>query len=305
MNGNWMGAIVLSRGSSSPGDSIRGVQFSTNSVLSSGAYSDIQLFNTGATGLLGNQFVLSGAPSKYLVEVQNPSVQMDWGRNFFREDGTAQPWATAITNDTWSIPNNRYGVAGGYQANAGGLSSVALGYQPAATGQGSLVTGNNGGDGGKRMFAYGGATFSHGGGHQMGWNIMSASSTSTTPVRLTTDRNSAGAANAFNLLFDNQTITLKNCVAIAQARGAANRAVWDLPDILLKRDTGAASVAIMTGTGVLVSGTQTITASTSGFSALGLSVTADATNGGLNVTGTGLAATNTDWSMTCESREID
>lgn len=307
MNYNWTGGVVLNRFTLAPPDSISGVQFTQNSVLAYGVFSDMLLMNTGYTYIGGNQFMFTGGVSKYLIETLAPSGQMNWAVNGFRQDGGAQPWGTAITNDPTlsGVPANRWAVSLGFKPSAGGHGSVAAGYQPSASGQGSFVGGVNGHDKTRIGSFFGSTAFSVGGDNQ---DIVilpiSQVSTNATPVRLSSDKLAAGSANVMNLPFTYQTMLLQGCAAVAQVRSTAERAVWMTLPIGLTRDANNASTALIVGAPFMVTGVQTPSYATAGLVTAALSITVDTTNGGLNVTGTGVAATTVDWHFSCRGIEV-
>jgi len=306
-NANYMGAIMLSRFGTGMADSITNMQFSTNSRLRSGAYSDIILNNTGATYIAGNNFILNGSPVKYLVEVASMTVPLAWGANGFRQDGGAQPWTIAIVNDAANsgIPANRFSVSQGYRNSASGFASIALGDQNFASGLGSLVAGFHAHDRTRQGFFYSNGSFKQAGDGQSYISSLAAVTTDATPRRMTTQpyNQAAGASTVFNIPYTYETVLL-SCTATAQKYGSADRAVWLLPPIGITRDANNASTALLSGTGLLIAGAQTPAATTPGMAGILLYISADTTNGGLNATAIGLAGKEIHWLLSCRGSEV-
>ena len=95
INGNWMGGFsIASLGYYAP-NAITNVELGANSNIKAGAYSDILLMNTGATAIVGNQFVLQGMPAKFLVEAMEPTDGIVWSANAYTTHERATPFAAA------------------------------------------------------------------------------------------------------------------------------------------------------------------------------------------------------------------
>lgn len=93
INGNWIGGIsIASIGYYAP-NAIANVQLGSNSLSRAGTYADITLMNTGATSIVGNQFVLQGSPSKALVEAIAPTDSITWAANAYTTHDNARPFA--------------------------------------------------------------------------------------------------------------------------------------------------------------------------------------------------------------------
>lgn len=98
INGNWIGGLsIASLGYYAP-NAVTNAQLASNSAIKAGAYSDILLMNTGATAILGNQFVLQGGPSKYLVEAIAPTDSITYAGNAFATHDGARPFALGQVN---------------------------------------------------------------------------------------------------------------------------------------------------------------------------------------------------------------
>jgi hypothetical protein len=169
------------------------------------------------------------------------------------------------------VASGNRAVALGARNTSTGVRAVAIGYGNTAAGQGSVVLGQNATDNG----TMGSVVFSAGYlGQSAGFQLGGASGAGT-PVRLTADGSSAGAANVVNLPA-NQTL---GGVLTVTARNIANGdvALWTVTT-LYKNSAGTLSV-ISPGTAAIApaAADTTLTAAT-------LTVTADNTDSGLNVT---------------------
>lgn len=108
INGNWMGGFsIASLGNFAP-NAIQNVQLASNSAIRGGAYSDILLMDTGATSIVGNEFVLQGVPSRNLVEAISPTDSITWFGNAYTTNERARPYAEApLGNVKANSPDRR------------------------------------------------------------------------------------------------------------------------------------------------------------------------------------------------------
>lgn len=113
-----------------------------------------------------------------------------------------------------------------------------------------------------------------------------------TPTVLLTDRLNGTMANSQLILQDEQAITFTGRV-IAKKVGATDIASWKIEGALV-RGTGAATT-------VLLAPLVSVISNTPGWT---LALSADTTNGGLTVTFTGQAATNTRFCCSIDTAEI-
>jgi hypothetical protein len=169
------------------------------------------------------------------------------------------------------VASGNRAVALGAHNTSSGTRSVAIGYGNKASGQGSVVLGQNATDNG----TMGSVIFSAGYLGQLAEFQLGGISGSGTAVRLTADGNAAGTANVINLpvnqgLGGTLTVTARNVAT-------GDMAMWAV-STLCKNPTGTVSV--------LSPGTTAIgpTVADSTLSGATLTVTADPTNAGLNVT---------------------
>jgi hypothetical protein len=126
------------------------------------------------------------------------------------------------------------------------------------------------------------------GSQQSAKQILGGSTNGTTPVRLTADGQSASAVNTVNI--PNNTAYAVRIVVIGRHTTAQDVAVWRLDPIIVSCGGSAASVTVVGG-GTAIAPT-TSTGTVTGWS---ISVTADTTNGGLDVTATGASGYTIDW----------
>jgi hypothetical protein len=129
----------------------------------------------------------------------------------------------------------------------------------------------------------GAGRFSVTGDAQSGTQMLRASATSTTAVRLTSNNSTADGANCVNIP-DNTAYSLRISLIVRSVTTPANSYAWTMPVATLLRGTGAASTTLTPGTAATVS--------TGSFTPT-VSATADTTNGCLNLSVTPPAG-NTD-----------
>ncbi len=154
---------------------------------------------------------------------------------------------------------------------ASGLRTVALGYSNAASGQGSIALGQSASDHGimSSMVFAGGYT-----GQSTTFEI-GGQSASGTAIRLTADGNAAGAANVMNLP-SNYALGGEMTVA-ARNTGNGDSAFWRV-NTLYKNVGGVLTVSAPSSASIAP------TVADTSLSTATLTITADATNLGLNVT---------------------
>jgi hypothetical protein len=169
-------------------------------------------------------------------------------------------------------------LAGGRNNTASGQYAVAAGYNNTASGQGGVALGQGANDNG----LYGSLAFSAGYTGQLTIGQLGGISGSGTPVRLTADGNAASAANILNLgnnqvLAGTLTITVRN---VSNGEGA----LWSIP--LLYRNPAGTVTVVNPGAAAIAP-----TATDSSLSGATVTVAADTTNKGLNITVTPPAST--------------
>jgi hypothetical protein len=120
------------------------------------------------------------------------------------------------------------------------------------------------------------------------------------------DRGTASAINSLNVKYDFQKYIIPILTVYASNPVTTDWAMWKITDVVLNRGNGIATTAISYANGSSSPSLANLapTASSAGFSATSLSVSADTTHGGLNLTGTGIAATTIDWSTWISDGEL-
>ena len=179
-------------------------------------------------------------------------------------------------------------TGGNFPAIGGGQSNTLSGYGSAVPG-GQYAT-----DRGRyNWLGFASGKTNVAGDAQTGWQVLRG--TSTSAVRLTADGATAGSANVGNIP-DATAYNVEIRLSAIDRTTPANKLAWTLPLGLLGRATGAASVTFSPGTAV--------TASTGTGSAATVSATADTTNGGLNLTFTPPAGSDT-WDVVAEVHAVE
>tara|TARA_R110000868_G_scaffold114309_8_gene306352 strand:+ start:17315 stop:20569 length:3255 start_codon:yes stop_codon:yes gene_type:complete len=191
------------------------------------------------------------------------------------------------TNATMVASGSYSGILSGNNNQADGSFSVVLGgtYGTARTVIGALVSAS--------AYNLGGTTA---GAQQSVYYQMGIETTAVTSTRLTTD---AAAASTTNIptLNNNGVMYFKGKI-VAGVTAAGNTRVWTIEGAL-KRGANAAATSLVTG-----STTINVVAGDSGSSTWTVTVSADTTNGGLNVTVAGQAATTIRWNCKIETTEV-
>lgn len=201
-----------------------------------------------------------------------------------------QPCAGAAATEVASGVNS---IAIGCQNTASGNTATAIGYLNSATGTLGVATGTRSADRGRFSYlAFASGRFAASGDAQVGQAVLRASTTSTSATRLTADAAAAGSANIANLV-NNQSMSFEIVVDVRDTT-TGDEATYvgitgTVPRCKIKRGANAAATAMV--------GTCTMTElATPAGSLTGLTaptVTADTTNGGLNVTFTNVTANAT------------
>jgi hypothetical protein len=176
-------------------------------------------------------------------------------------------------------------VSGGVINTASGTSSWVPGG----------VQGSTRGTAGRGAWAAG--TFGTQGDAQAGEFVLRKQTTDATLSRLTFD---AGAASTTNgIILPNFSVYGGRLIVVAKQVGASNAAVWRV-DVSALRGNGVGTVVMIDGTSAAIAPT----ASTGTVTGWSLTVGADTTNGGIAVSGTGVAATTINWFARFMSAEV-
>jgi hypothetical protein len=184
-----------------------------------------------------------------------------------------------------------YGVALGAQAQAGNYA-CAIGQGALAQGRGSFAFGYGAKAVERNKFAYAGPWYNAVGDRQGGLLILAAATTDATATVLVSDTGAAGTTN--QLILPNNTAFAFTGVVVARQKAANGTAsaAWKVEG-LIRREANA-------GTTTLVASTVTVISNVPAWT---LALSADTTNGGLAVTGTGAAATNIFWAANIQTVE--
>ena len=179
---------------------------------------------------------------------------------------------------------------------ASGISSVAIGLGCGATGTGSLALGINSSDKGReRTIVHAAGLVSIGGDRQnIVSGILRGQTTSAAGVRLTSTGTAANAVNIINLT-DSSAIFFR-IMLLASVNNTSAKA-WTI-DGLLRRGVGVGTTTMPTAATIAtVLGDAALSTAT-------VACTADATNGGINLTVNGVAATTINWSGFVQAAEV-
>ena len=192
-----------------------------------------------------------------------------------------------------------FSASGGYGNNVSGYASVGLGQYNNVTGAYSSARGVAASDDGlygADCFASGEPVTGVSGIAGAGWgmactHVLYGQSTSTSPVRLTSDQNAAGAANCINLgVYNHALFDIKV--------SAYQQGTFEFADWVSANADSLTTGATNTGSGISYVGdfsTASAPTRANGLSAATLQVGADATNGCLNVTVTPANAAQTEY----------
>lgn len=302
-NGAWMGGITIQSCGVIQPDVFKGILLTGNSGIGDALYPDIYLSNTGGEVILANNFYYTPPNhSSYLV-YSDPAVTapilFQPSENAVDQASIHKPFGILVSNpnSNTTIPSQRYAWAFGQSCLAGGSDSVCMGYNNTVSGQGSIAAGNGGNDNAERSFVFGGSVYANSGDNQLRLSVLSAQSTSTTPVTLTTDRAVASSSNCLNVHFNYQKYFIPVLEISASIPTTTDWAYWKVTDLVLNMGNGVATTAISAANGSTSPSLTSLapTASSSGLSTARVSLSADGTNGCLTISATGIAATTIDW----------
>lgn len=258
--------------------------------------------NTGAVAL-GNSNIVSG-----VAGFGSGSLNINSG-NYSAVFGYSNSISGAFTiragygntgNGAYSITSGYNNAVSGSENGCFGSSSTvsadyafSLGYGNTANSINSLAIGKDANTFSIiNKFSFGTTRFTSNGDNQLGELILSASTTGNTATTLTVDRNTAGTTNQL-ILQNQQLIRFKGTISGKQ-QTSTNCAVWDIDGVIVR---GANA-----GTTTLVVNNVNLVTNASGWGIPTL--TADTTNGGLQVQVTGLAATNIKWNCRIDTIEL-
>lgn len=189
-----------------------------------------------------------------------------------------------------------YSAAFGALNVSSGIASLSMGANCLADGAYSQAFGryaSTKGTYGKRVMSSG--RFSITGDAQIGEHVLRAITTSSTPANITSDQGALSASNSIPIP-DNSIFYITGKI-IARDINSNDASVWDVK-MILKRRSGVATTSLM--------GSATITniASDTSATTWGVSISADAANGGISVLCTGQNSKTIHWVSHLQSVEI-
>lgn len=200
--------------------------------------------------------------------------------------------ANSIAIGVQNVASATRGMAFGYRCTASGATSITLGGdQNTASGIYSATLGGNylntRSITGATAFGASGSTVSSSGKRQGELHALACATTSSTPVNLSTNGN-ASPSSANQLVLNNNSIITVQGVAQARQGTTGDSATWTFT-ASVKRGANAAATALF--------GTPTVTLinADSGASAWTLTITADTSLGGIQLTATGENSKTIQW----------
>ena len=176
----------------------------------------------------------------------------------------------------------------GYQLSVSGSYSAGFGVNNTVSGANSFVYGSNAHTQGRlSYFAGAGGNFSVNGDAQHGITVLRVATTATSAFTLTADGGTAGAANIVNLVNNSAMRLTIDIVGRDTTNG--NTGGWKL-EAIMKRGANAAATALV---GTV---TSTVVALDAGWASQTTpTLTADTTNGGLNLSVTPITTNSCHW----------
>ena len=224
----------------------------------------------------------------------------------------ASSFSAVIDNNTSSYgATGANSIAMGYQAKARDTRAIAIGYSTDVFGYGGVAIGSNCyvnqgygvamGNYARTHARYGAFIYANGyfadaGDAQTGIMVLRKSTTEDTPSALTS---TGGAAASFNqlVLTNESAITFTGTVVCREdATDGDDYAGWEIKGVIMRQ--GQASDTTL-GVGIVNSLYHT-----AGLANASVALSADTTNGTLQVEATGIAATNLHWVATLNFSEV-
>lgn len=203
------------------------------------------------------------------------------------------------SNNTASGQNS---IAAGATNTATGAQSVALGNNSTATGNGSFAAGTFANDRGRiGQFAFSGGRLGiNTGDSQYGVTTLRKTIPATTTSRLTVDGAAANATNCCNLV-NGIAYGFGQITIVAYDAANVHAAMWTVTGLLVVRGINAAATALIgTPTITLLQASSALSALSSGS----VTVTADTTNGGINISLNNASSVSLDVVAVLHSAEI-
>ena len=260
---------------------IAGSSYSTAIGTNSGFNGSVTATGSGAMALGGSY--ASGADSFAAAIANNTSSYGATGANSISMGQFTKASASGAA------------AFGGAFATASGSQSLAIGRNVLAQQQGSVALGQQSLSAIAGKFAYSSTNFTATGDSQHGMCVLRQSTTDATPTAMLTDNPALSASTTNQVILPNNSAYAFHGTIVAreQASAGTDCAAWKIEG-LIRREGSA-------GTTVLVSSATTVLDNTPSWV---MALSADTTNGGLEIEVTGAAATNIRWVATVHTSEV-
>lgn len=196
---------------------------------------------------------------------------------------------------TSNVASAANSAAGGSSNTASFAGAVAFGIGNTAAGTASVALGRQSNSRIRTCLAFSANQFAAAGDAQMAQFVLRGTTTdAATGVRLTED---GGAASAFTImnLADTSAIAFRGTLVASSAGTSAKS--WVIEG-LIRRGVGVATTALPTAA------TVTSVFGDAGLATAAVAVSADTTNGGINITVNGVAATTIRWVCRLDAVEV-
>ena len=191
-------------------------------------------------------------------------------------------------------------VLGGSGGNASGFATTITGQNNSASGADSLMMGNGASDRGRfATFCSGGTFFAVAGDDQTCIELLKGTGASASAIRLTTNALAATTLNCFNLP-NNSAYTLSMDILAFDHTTVTKNASWQNLTALMTRGANAASTALN-----ITSATPAVTYSNGTLTGNAMSITADTTNGCINISWTPPTSNTDTWNLVARIRSIE
>lgn len=201
--------------------------------------------------------------------------------------------------DAIALGGSNVSASGSYGVAVGGINSTASGYASLATGSGSIASGLysiSGGAGAtdrgrQNLTCYGGTRFAAIGDNQTCYGTLHGTGANGSAIRLTASATAASSLNCINIPNNAAYAVVIDIVAFDQTT-VTKFASWNNLTALLTRGANAAATAI-----ALASATPSVTYSGGTLSGNAMSITADTTNGCINISWTPPTSNTDTWDV--------
>jgi len=254
-----------------------------------GSTAGVQAHIADTTASGGNS---RGANSVDLQTSRTANTQVASGTNSIIAGGvtnTASGQSTLVWGTSCQA-SAIYAVAGGHNSTASGNESVAIGEACTALGGASWSIGSGAHSRNCRgQFSYADGFFSTAGDAQMEFHVLTGTGNSTSAIRCTSANLGAGSTTVVNLRANSAMLVTVDILALDHTTVSKNMA-WKGWSGLLTQGANAAATAVTMDTKPTPFSNGTVTGAD-------VSVTADTTNGGLNVSFTPPTGNTDTWNV--------